>query len=75
MNDLTDSYTSEKASDILTFRYKCSQCKSLAKRPRKNESMIEYQLRDLIAMDYKLILHEAIEALRIVKEQENIGNK
>ncbi|PKY19480.1 hypothetical protein RhiirB3_432545 [Rhizophagus irregularis] len=50
MNDLTDSYTSEKASDILTFRYKCSQCKSLAKRPRKNESMIEYQLRDLIAM-------------------------
>ncbi|PKB97640.1 hypothetical protein RhiirA5_432739 [Rhizophagus irregularis] len=34
-----DSYTSKKASDILTFRYKCSQCKSLAKRPRKNESI------------------------------------
>ncbi|CAG8687950.1 23063_t:CDS:1 [Rhizophagus irregularis] len=44
-----DSYTSKKASDILTFRYKCSQCKSLAKRPRKNES-IEKQ-RDRIPIE------------------------
>ncbi|CAB4410551.1 unnamed protein product [Rhizophagus irregularis] len=44
-----NSYTSKKASDILTFRYKCSQCKSLAKRPRKNES-IEKQ-RDRIPIE------------------------
>ncbi|CAB4402233.1 unnamed protein product [Rhizophagus irregularis] len=44
-----DSYTSKKASDILIFRYKCSQCKSLAKRPRKNES-IEKQ-RDRIPIE------------------------
>ncbi|GET64907.1 hypothetical protein GLOIN_2v1779108 [Rhizophagus irregularis DAOM 181602=DAOM 197198] len=33
-----DSYTSKKAAVILTFWYKCSQYKSLAKRPR-NESI------------------------------------
>ena len=44
-----DSYTSKKAFDILTFRYKYSQCKSLAKRPRKHES-IENQ-RDQIPIE------------------------
>ncbi|RGB32812.1 hypothetical protein C1646_762463 [Rhizophagus diaphanus] len=32
-----DSYTSKKTSDVITFQYKCSQCKSLVKRPRKHE--------------------------------------
>jgi hypothetical protein len=44
-----DSYISKKAPDIFTFQYKCSQCHSLAKRPRKHES-IENQ-RDRIPID------------------------
>ncbi|CAG8583727.1 7931_t:CDS:2 [Rhizophagus irregularis] len=38
ITDINDSYTSKKAAVILTFWYKCSQYKSLAKRPR-NESI------------------------------------
>ena len=44
-----DSYDLKKASDVLIFWYKCSQCQSLAKRPRKHES-IENQ-RDRIPIE------------------------
>lgn len=44
-----DSYNSKKEFDVLTFWYKCSQCQSLAKKPRKHES-IENQ-RDQIPIE------------------------
>ncbi len=44
-----DSYNLKKASDVSIFWYKCSQCQSLAKRPRKHET-IEKQ-RDRIPIE------------------------
>ncbi|CAG8453932.1 631_t:CDS:2 [Cetraspora pellucida] len=34
-----DTYNSKKTSQLVTFRYRCSQCQNLAKKPRKHENI------------------------------------
>lgn len=35
----TDTYNSKKTSQLSTFRYRCSQCRNLAKKPKKHENI------------------------------------